>query len=341
MPGVPSRGLLRVVVVAVTLSSASLVTASQGSAQDALPVSESEALRVLEEHVEKNEQNNATLDIEGQGAIEAPPLRTIDDALFREYQGRGETTLGETTTIDDLDVFIPDQSRYPLMFLASETFTSPDSPDRTQQLLLFVKPTEDDPWRTTMAAQLLGEMPELDIDEFGLARLVGPKAAAKLEVKPSQLSKKLASLWTRTLDEPLPASATFEPSLLTTAITQLLVFSLEKLDLPETNVEFEFKAAENQPVCFGAEGGAFCFFVMSIRESLEPVTGRFEQPDSRDVLGGLIPPGDYGGAQLDRLAILAGFVPNRARNELVQVIGLYEGLVRAEGTPGRASAPAV
>ena len=340
MPGVPRHGLLRL-VVAATLASVSLVTAAPGSAQDALPVSESDARRVLEAHVEKNAQNNETLDIEGQGAIEAPPLRTIDDALFREFKGRGETTLGEDTELDDLDVFIPDQSSYPLMFLASETFSSPNNPEPTQQLLVFVKPTEDDPWRTTLAAQMLEPMPELDIDEFGLARLVGPKAAAKLEVKPSQLSKKLAKLWTRSLTEPLPASATFEQGLLSTAITQLLVFSLEQLNLPETDVDFEFKAAENQPVCFGAKGGAFCFFVMSIRESLEPTTGRFEQPSSRDVLGGLIPPGDYGGAQRDRLAILAGFVPNRTRNELVRLVGIYEGLVQAEGTPGRASAPAV
>ena len=339
MPGVLTPRLRTLVVAVLITVSASAVAAAPGATQDALPVSEAEAMRVLEEHVEKNAQNNATLDIEGQGAIEAPPLRTIDDANFREYQGRGEATLGDEAEITDLSVWVPDQSSFPLMFLARERFTAP-SGDSGEQLLVFVKPGPDDPWRTTMAAQLVDEMPDIRVDDFGLAQIVGPRAAAKLEAKPSQLAKKLAKRWTRTLDEPLPASATFEPGLLTTSITQVLVFTLEQLQLPETNVDFEFAAAENQPVCFAARGGALCFFVMSIREILQPVSGRFAQPPTRAVLGGLVPPGDYGGVRFDNLQILTAFVPNKARQEMVEVNGFYGGIVQAEATAGSPNVPA-
>jgi hypothetical protein len=340
MPGVPTPRPLRLVVVASIIAAVSFVGLPTGHAEDVLPVTEREARKIVAEHILQNEKNNNTLDVEGQGAIEAPPLRTIDDASFREHQGRGETSLGEEdVTIGETDVFIPDQSSYPLMFLASETFTSPDAPDGVQQLLLFEKPGPDDPWRSTMAAQMLEPIPDLSIDNFGLARLVGPKAAAKLEVKPASLPKKLAKLWTRTIDEPSPASATFESGPLTTSITQVLIFDLERMNLPESNADFEFAPAENQPICFGAHGGAFCFFVMSIREELTPSAGKFQQPAARDVLGGLIAPGQYGGARYEQLAIVTAFVPNRSRDELVRVQGFYSGPVHAEGTVGSPNTP--
>lgn len=344
MPDVPTPRLLRPLIVGSIVAAVSFAGIPTGHAEDVLPITEREARRIVAEHILKNTQNNNTLDIEGQGTIEAPPLRTIDDSSFREHQGRGEKSLGEeNVTIGNTDVFIPDQSSYPLMFLASETFTSPNAPDGVQQLLLFEKPGPDDPWRSTLAAQMLDPMPDLSIDNFGLAKLVGPKAAAKLEVRPAALPKKLAKLWTRTIDEPSPASATFEPGTLTTAITQVFIFDLEQMNanIPEANVDFTFAPAENQPVCFGAHGGAFCFFVMSVREELQPASGKFQQPPARDVLGGLVAPGTYGGARYDQLAILTAFVPNRSRDELVQVQGFYSGPIHAEGTVGSTNTPAV
>ena len=51
------------------------------------------------------------------------------------------------------------------------------------------------------------------------------------------------------------------------------------------------------------------------------------------MLSGLVAPGD-GGAILDRTAIVLAQVPKRASLAVVEsVIGLYNGLVAAEGTP--------
>jgi hypothetical protein len=46
-----------------------------------------------------------------------------------------------------------------------------------------------------------------------------------------------------------------------------------------------------------------------------------------------VAPGEYGGAILDRTAIVLAQVPKRANLARVSVIGLYNGLVAAQGTP--------
>ena len=64
------------------------------------------------------------------------------------------------------------------------------------------------------------------------------------------------------------------------------------------------------------------------------------QPDTREVFGGLIEPGQYGQVRYDRLAVLAASVPPKsAKHERVDIIGIYDGVVSASAVaPGATTA---
>jgi hypothetical protein len=87
-------------------------------------------------------------------------------------------------------------------------------------------------------------------------------------------------------------------------------------------------------VCFASSAeGALCFFVINYRTTLEPTSGVYVQDGSRETLTGLVVPGEYGGVIFDRTAIVLAAVPKRAKLARVNVVGMYNGLVKAEGTP--------
>jgi hypothetical protein len=138
----------------------------------------------------------------------------------------------------------------------------------------------------------------------------------------------------------VPVAKPFEAGLLTTDATAVFLSELEQLPIPESNVDFEFRSTESQPVCFASEDrGALCFFVINYRARLEPVSGVYEQDGSREALTGLVVPGEYGGVIFDRTALVLAAVPKRSKLARVDVIGLYNGLVAAEGTPKGVEAP--
>lgn len=307
-----------------------------------LPPTTTAAERIVDDYNAKNTLNNATLSIEGQAAIEAPPIKAIDDAVFREYMGRGETTLGDPFTVDDVEVFVPDQSSYPLVFLALETLTSPERPDEpSTQLLVFTQAGADEPWKATLAASLLPDIdaPRVAIDEHGLATLVTGKEAAALQVHPRKLAKRLARLWQRSAGG-ASISKPFAPGLLTTDAVALFIGELEQLPLNEASVDFTFTPSESQPLCVAARGGgALCYFVVSYRATLDPVSGVFVQPPTRETLTGLVVPGEYGSVTFERTAILLAEVPKRAPLGRVDVIGVYNGLISTETSPRGVGAP--
>ncbi len=325
-------------VVGTTLVSTSV---SAPAGELVLPPTRTAAERIVDEYNEVNANNNATLDIEGQAAIEAPPIKTIDDATFREYQGRGETTLSDAFTVDDVSVYVPDQSSYPLTFLAFETISAEGQAASSQQFLVFAKESSDAPWKATYAAALVPDavVPRVATDQDELATLVKGKRADSLHVNPTKLAPKLARLWQRSAGG-VAIAKPFSPGLLTTDAINVFIGQLEQLPLNEARVDFKFTSSESQPVCFATVGdGALCFFVVNYTATLDPVSGAFVQDDTRAPLSGLVPPGEYGGVIFEHTAILLAAVPKRSKLARVDVIGLYSGLVAAEGTPPGVRAP--
>jgi len=328
----------RVAVLLVIL--AGVVPTIPASAGDlVLPPTETAAERIVDDYNDRNTLNNATLDIEGQAAIEAPPIKTIDDATFREYLGRGQTTLDDPFTVDEVEVFVPEQDSYPLVFVAFEEISAPDQ-EPVQQLLVFSQASADDGWKVTHAASFLpdADVPEVARDRNGLARIV-EGSDSSLQVKPTKLGPKLARLWRRVADG-AAISKPFEPGLLTTESIAVFLSELELLPINEANVELTFEPAESQPLCFAAEDdGALCFFVMSYTARLDPVSGVFEQPATREPLTGLVPPGEFGSVTFVRSAIVLAAVPKRARLGRVDLVGFYNGLISAETSPRGVDAP--
>ncbi len=230
-----------VILLVVTSGAAAVSAAAQGSG-----VTPEAAEQVARDYADANARNNATLDVEGQAAIEDPPIRAIDDATFREYRGRGQTSLGQDIRVEDRRIYVPQQSGYPLRFLSSERVVFGGEP-AARQLLLFVKTSESAPWRVSMAAQVVkASLPKLRTDSDGLARLVGADAEPALKVKPDALAPKLAKLW----DSGRSTSKTFEPGPLTTGAVDSFVQSLSATGIGQARVRFEFGPAEDRPVCF-------------------------------------------------------------------------------------------
>jgi hypothetical protein len=317
----------------VVLGLGAVAVASPASAV-VLPPTQAEAQKVADDYVTVNAQNNATLNVEAQDAIEDAPIKPIDDALFREFQGRGKTTLGEKVMIDSMKVYRPDQSSFPLKFLALQRAHDPQG--KTRQFLIFEKASETDAWKVSTAAQLLDNAPtpKLKVNSDGFVNVITPGVAKGLAVKPDSLASKLAKVWDKSVNG-VAASNDFDSGPLTTDAASVFVGALQQLPIGKAAVDFSFTPGENQPVCFAeTRGGALCFFVISFTETLRPSNGSFVQPPTREPLTGLVPPGSYSRVKFERSAILLANVPKRGKLARAKVIGIYEGVVTATATPG-------
>ena len=323
----------------VGLITCALVPAA--AAQDSPPaLTVAQAKRVVREYNRANGRNNATLDLAGQAAIEGAPIQTIDDYLFFDYQARGERSLGEQAPLRRIRVHVPEQTGYPLQFLASMQIG--DDEAATDQLLVFSRPTEGEPWRVTMAAQLLGaELPSLPKTRDGFVRLLDADAAGTLAVDPDQLATDVVDIWAEAAGEERAPSKRYADGPLTTGIVDLFVNGLFTLGV-RGNVDFEFEAADEFPVVgYRAEDGSgLVFFVVRTRETLTPISSDgLVQPEGREVFGGALEPGQYGEVRYERLAIMAAHVPPAsAKREQVEIIGIYDGAVSVAGDPAGAVA---
>jgi hypothetical protein len=287
--------------------------ASPATAQDA-NVTRAEAERTARDFVE------------GQASIEDPPVRSIDDATFREFRGRGETTLGQDTRIEDRSVYVPQQSGFPKVFLAVERAVTNGSA-AGRQLLLFVKAAEGAPWKITMAAGLTGRFPKLRTDSDGFTRLINGDTASRLALSKDTLASKLAKLW----DSGKSTSKTFAPGPLTTGALDTFIQDLSSRGIT-ASVNFKFAKTDDAPVCFEIKArGALCLSVISMKQRLKPTkgSGAFVQPQSREPLTGLIVPGEYDEIRYDNLAIVAANIPAKGKGR-VTVIGSYTGMTNAE-----------
>jgi hypothetical protein len=323
------RSKLLIVIASLVAVSASHSAAAGAQGGNITPA---DAETVAKQYADVNAANNATLDIEKQGTIETPPIRTIDDATFRDFKGRAQTTLGEQGRIQDRQVYVPQQSGFPQRFLVAEQVAT--SQGVGTQLLLFVKESATDQWKVSMAAGITGSFPELRADSDGFVKLIDRKEAKSLSVKPAALARKLAKLWASGRS----TSKDFEPGDLTTGA--LDTFNRAQSGLGRARVHFKFSASEHRPVCFGADpGSALCLFAIAAKQTIQPPRngGALIQPASRDPFTGLVAPGEYKEVSYDRLAILAAQVPKRAGSARVEIIGIYEGFTAASADPSISS----
>lgn len=293
--------------------------------------SAAEARHVIADYNRANQTNNDTLDIEGQGAVESPPIQLIDDATFREVRGRGDTSLHEKTKVDQVRVYVPTSSSYPLQFLATERTTT--GGDHLRQLLVFVKASETDPWRVSMAAQASAHpaLPKPLRGSDGAATLLDADHAASLLATPASLPQSLADLWARAAGEERAPNKDFVDGTLTSGMVDRLVNELALLGI-NALVDFGFEPAPFPVVAFRAVGGgAVCLFAVAVHETITPNTGddRLLQPKSRDTFTGLVVPGEYRAVRFDRVAIAAVKVPDRGSHDKIDVIGFYDGATAA------------
>jgi len=328
------KGRLAAACIAVLTSivvSPAVAPAAARAAQPEPLLTRERAMQVLRQFERANARNNGSLGVEGQGAIESPPIQLIDDANFREVRNRGGKSLGNQGTVKRRRVFVPNQAQYPLEFLASERVS-----DGSRQLLLFTRPTEADKWKVSTAAQLVtGPVPELVQDRAGYAARLDADHAAALKLAPEQLAPALADLWARSEKGAAPKSELFESGLLTTEAVNAFVGVLAASGI-DGEVSFGFEPAPFPVVSYAATGGrALVVFAVAVHETIQPTggAGALEQPRSRGVFGGLVVPGRYATVRYDRLMLLAAVVPPGGTSARVRVIGQYAGIVGAETTP--------
>ena len=329
-----------VVAMVVAMAIGVVVVAPAGAQTPPLPTvapTNAEARQVVASYNAANQGNNDTLDTEGQAAIESAPIELIDDATFRDVRGRGDTSLHERFSVDQVRVYVPGQSGYPLQFMATERVSADGGSFR--QVFVFVKASESDPWRVSMAAQSSAApgLPKPVRTRDGAATLLDADHAATLLAIPETLPQSLADLWAREAGEERAPARVFAEGPLTTGGVDRLVNELAQLGISAL-VDFEFDAAPYPVIAYRtAGGGAVCLFTVSVHETIHPSgdgnpgvgDDRLVQPRSRQTFTGLVVPGDYREVRFDRLAIVAVKIPERGPDARVEVVGFYDGAIAA------------
>jgi hypothetical protein len=328
--GVKGRLAVCIALASIVVSLGAPPVAARAAQPEPL-LARDDALQVLRRFERSNARNNGSLGVEGQGAIESPPIQLIDDANFREVRNRGGKAIGNQGTIRRRQVFVPFQTQYPLEFLASERVS-----DGSKQLLVFTRPTEADQWKVSSAAQLVVDpVPAVVRDRAGYAARLDADHAAALKVAPEQLAPALADLWARSENDATPTSELFASGLLTTDAVNSFVGELAASGI-DGEVSFGFEPAPFPVISYAATGGrALVVFAAAVHETIRPTggAGALEQPRSRAVFGGLVVPGQYATVRYDRLMLLAAVIPPGGTSARVRVIGQYAGIVGAETTP--------
>lgn len=322
----------------VALVDGAVAGTSVSVAQTSPSVTPAEAKNVVETYAQANATNNEKLDSTGQGTIEGPPLQTIDAATYRDAEGRGLTTLGQQVKVDKIRVYVPKQSAYPLQFLASYRVTPPQDGEQQQQLLVFVRASEAEPWRVTMAAQLAPGLspPKIATSSDGLATIVDAQSAGSLREKPELLAAGLSELFNRLIEGKKSANRKlFAPGPLTTEVADRMAQQVRATRKSGAGAQLKFEPAQFAPVAYrSAKRSAIVLFVLALHEAFDPAAGRsLPQPASQDAFGGLVAPGQYAAVRIDRLAIFAAWVPESRTKHAVEVIAIYEGVVQALAVP--------
>lgn len=339
--GVAAGLVLTVSTMVAAMSPVGARTSIQVEPATASSPTDLEARRIVRQYSVANEKNNDTLDIEGQGAVETAPLQLIDDATFREARGRGDSSLHERSTTDQIRVYVPDLTTYPLQFLASERVSSGDGHFR--QLLVFVKASESDPWRVSMAAQASGDtsFPKVLRTRDGDAAPLDVDHAAALVAPPESLAPALADRWAREAGEERAPDKVFADGSFTTGTVDRLVSELAQLGI-NALVDFQFAAGAYPVVAYRTgDGGALVLFAVDVQETITPDVDdeSLVQPRSRERFTGLVVPGRYAEVGFDRIAIVAAKVPTQGSDARVEVVGVYDGFTAATATALGATAP--
>jgi hypothetical protein len=331
----PRVSLRRAFTAAAVSAAIGLASTPIASAQTTPSLTPDQAKTIVAAYDTANTNNNATLDIEGQAKVEGAPIQQVDDATFRDFQGRGKSGLGNQFKIGNIKVAVPSQSPV-TQFLATTTVTSSDGSN--EQYLLFTRGTEADPWKVTMSAQLdKGSAPKLAKDKDGFVSVVDADHAATLLAKPADLAGELSNVWAKDAGEERATKHVFANGPLTTGAVDQFVQELSQSNI-NGKADFKFEPNEAPPAAYRtANGGALVLFALNVHETVQATgSNGLVQPDSREVFGGLVPPGQYGAVRYERTSILAALVPPKGKKARAKIIGIYDGITAASAVPAGA-----
>lgn len=296
---------------------------------------------IIEDLQAKIDEANATLDVALQDSIEASPARDIDDAFFKGFKAKGQTSAGSTRRrLADAQVYVPRQTDYPARFFAFVKLANADDPAAPQisRLRVYEKSAADEPWKLALYVTVPRDfvLPEIRVDADGFAETVAGENGDGLKVAPSRLPAEFADYLSRFAEG--TDSDLFAPGRFSSEASQAFKASVEK-DAQATITTTVQVTPGGYPVqAFRtADGGAVVLFTENVNYSYAPAPGKVLNPISGSE--GLLEPGEYASLQRNVVNMVAAVVPPADAEGLVQMVGTTGGTVSFDGEPAAPPSP--
>jgi hypothetical protein len=268
-------------------------------------VTPDEAREAVDAFMEANNEANANLDTALLVDIETGAAAAIDEAWFRGQRNQN-TKNTSTFTWDEVEVYVPRATEYPVSFLASVDFTA-DSGDNGVQIQVYEKASASAAWKLANYANMEPgtALPELAVDDEGyLTELDPADLAIDLEALPTELGKLMKD---ETADSRVESSDAIEN--IRFHFTDRFTDDVK----PTVNHEiaYDIPAAPSYPTyAFPlTDGGALVLGVLGVRETITPVNGGAPIDVDPRITSGLVPDGAYTNVEMRSLLAFLGAVP--------------------------------
>jgi hypothetical protein len=297
--------------------------------------------QIIEDLQAKIDEANATLDVALQDSIEASPARDIDDAFFKGFKAKGQTSAGSTRRrLADAQVYVPRQTDYPARFFAFVKLANADDPAAPQisRLRVYEKSAADEPWKLALYVTVPRDfvLPEISVDSDGFAETVGEDEGDGLKVEPSRLPDEFADYLSGFAEG--TDSEIFAPGRFTSEASQALKASVEKDAQATITTTVEVSPGGYPVQAFRtADGGAVALFTENVNYSYAPLPGKVLNPISGSE--GLLDPGEYTSLQRNVVNMVAAVIPPADAEGLVQIVGTTGGTVSFDGEPAAPPSP--
>jgi hypothetical protein len=300
-----------------------------------------DARQIIEDLQARSEKANATLDTALQDSVEASPARDIDDAFFKGFKAKGQTSAGQVTRrLEDAQVYVPRQTKYPARFFAFVKLANADDPTAPliSRLRIYEKSAADEPWKLALYVTVPRDFvpPEVKVDGDGFAEIVTREQAEELKLDPSRLPDELAQYLSGYASG--TDSEIFAPGRFTSEASQAFKASVDE-DAQETITTSVQVSPGKFPVqAFRtADGGAIALFAQNVAYSYAPAPGKVLNPTSGSE--GLLEPGQYASLQRMVVNMVAALIPPSGTEGLVQIVGSTGGTVSFDGEPAPIASP--
>lgn len=202
-----TKGLVGIALLAVVLSgcaSSSTTAQTPGSGNPNSVVTPAEIPQILKTANSKNNLNNKTLSISGQGQIETGTALALDDAFFKMEKLAGGKTVTGAKYIPFYYLLkadsIPQTSHYPAHFLVMVGLSSPSNSDSptsacpnsgSATLFNFVKASSTGNWKVNLEPFVNGAtIPKFATVKDGYSAPLN--SSSKLVIPPSELPAMIA-----------------------------------------------------------------------------------------------------------------------------------------------------